>query len=309
MCTMSERLYGLYKRTFLLMFIMAAVIGCAGEETIALTSVAQSVQPTATVIPTALAETPLPEPTVMEVGEDEPTAAPTATVAPTDEPVPTVEPVAFSAEPRTVTFQTGDDLKLIGTFYPAGGTGPSPTVLLLHMLNGNREVWTELAAELNANGYNALALDMRGHGETGGGHDWELARADHLMVMNELTAFPEVDPLHNAIIGGSIGSNMALILGKDMPPLVKTVALLSPGLDYRGVTTDDAIGAYGDRPILMVASSEDGYSADSSRQLTQLALNGELIMYDGAGHGTEMLANQPELAQTLIDWLNAHISN
>ncbi|MGB1252907.1 MAG: alpha/beta hydrolase, partial [Candidatus Promineifilaceae bacterium] len=227
-----------------------------------------------------------------------------------DEPAPTEAPlVEFSAESRTITFNAGDGLELLGTFYPAGGLGPRPTVVLLHMLNSNRTVWEAFASELNANGYNALALDMRGHGETGGEKNWEFARADHLMVMGELVNFPEVAPQQTVVIGASIGSNIALILGKDMPPLIKTVVLLSPGLDYRGVTTKDAIGAYGDRPILIVASSEDSYSADSARQLADLALNSELIMYDGASHGTNMFGKAPTLSQTLLDWLNTHVSN
>ena len=280
-----------------------------------------AVVPTATNAPTAMPPTDVPQPTLQEDSveevteeiavaspEPEPTEPP-PTEAPTEEPA-TEEPAEqFSAEIRTVTFSGADGLELIGTFYPAGGTQPAPTVILLHMLNSNRTVWAEFSAELNANGYNALALDMRGHGETGGAKDWTLARADHLMVMNELMSYPEIDARRVAVIGGSIGSNMALILGKDMPTNVMTVALLSPGLDYRGVTTEDAIGAYGNRPILIVASSEDAYSADSSRQLADLAFNGELIMYDGAGHGTNMFAGEPELAQTLLDWLNVHTSN
>ena len=119
---------------------------------------------------------------------------------------------------------------------------------------------------------------------------------------------PNVDGAHTAVIGGSIGSNMALLTGVDQP-LINTVALLSPGLDYRGVLTEPEIEAFGNRPVLIVASSEDRYSAQSSQTLADLALHSqsELILYDGAGHGTNMFGGEPSLAQTLIDWLNAHV--
>ena len=298
-----------------LLLVLGAVAACSTAEPTAPTPIMETLA-----VPTAIAEEEAPTIVVEEATQVAPTeviptietastsaentAIPDPTDTPTDEPE-----VEFSAEIRPVTFSGADGLELIGTFYSAGGTQPTPTVILLHMLNSNRTVWVDFAAELNANGYNALALDMRGHGETGGTKDWTLARADHLMVMNELMSYPEIDARRMAVIGGSIGSNMALILGKDMPTNIQTVALLSPGLEYRGVTTEDAIGAYGNRPILIVASREDSYSADSSRQLTDLAFNGELILYDGAGHGTNMFAGAPELTETLLDWLNVHTSN
>jgi dienelactone hydrolase len=118
-----------------------------------------------------------------------------------------------------------------------------------------------------------------------------------------------VDGERTAVIGASIGSNMALRTGANVPD-IKTVALLSPGLDYRRVTTDDAIIQYGERPILIVASADDTYSADSSRTLAEMALSeATLHMYETAGHGTNMFAPEPELTQMLLDWLNQHLRN
>ena len=77
-----------------------------------------------------------------------------------------------------ITIEGANGLQMAATFYPGHGDGPRPAVLLLHMLNSNRQVWVDFAAQLNEAGYSALALDMRGHGETGGSNDWELARED-----------------------------------------------------------------------------------------------------------------------------------
>jgi len=179
----------------------------------------------------------------------------------------------------------------------------------LHMLNGNRRVWlpTGLPHELINNGrYHVLTLDMRGHGETRGVKNWSLAEEDLQLVWEWLVAQPGVDEEKTAVMGGSIGANMALRTGANIDA-VSTVVLLSPGLDYRGVTTEDALVTWGKRPLLIVASEDDGYAVDSSRTLAEQA-EGEakLQMYESAGHGTNMFNAEPELTTLIADWLAAH---
>ena len=82
------------------------------------------------------------------------------------------------------------------------------------------------------------------------------------------------------------------------------VVALSPGLDYRGVQPAVALSGLGDRPVLFVASSEDSYAAESATALATGAGNGgQLVIYDGAGHGTAMLAREPALTDLLLRWL------
>ena len=155
-----------------------------------------------------------------------------------------------------------------------------------------------------AQGYAVLAIDLRGHGQTGGGRDWEMAIVDIGLVWQQFVADAAVDSGNTAVIGASIGSNLALVLGALQPEL-KTAVLLSPGLDYFGVTTDDAVVAYGDRPLLIVASEEDSYSANSSRTLLDLASDqAALQMYSGIGHGTNMLRNRDNVQNAILEWLN-----
>ncbi len=196
-------------------------------------------------------------------------------------------------------------MQIQGTYAYPGGVAPYPGVILLHMLGSNRAVWqqTGVADALLLNGYAVLSIDMRGHGDTGGDQDWLLAEDDLLRVWDFFVGQAEVDETKTAVIGASIGSNMALRTAVTQPA-INTIVLLSPGLDYRGVTTDDQIPLYGNRPIFIVASSEDGYSADSSQQLHDLATGEKQFqLYDGAGHGTNMFASEPELTDLIIDWL------
>lgn len=235
----------------------------------------------------------------------EPTRTPaaTATAAPTDAPV-----LPVGAAER-MTIEAADGLLIQATLLTPLTSALDPGVLLLHMLGDDRTVWGEvgLAADLVAAGYAVLVVDMRGHGETGGAQDWALAADDLGRVWDAFAARPDVDKTRLAVVGASIGANMALRLGAERPD-VNTAVLLSPGLDYRGVTTADQLAAYGDRPVLLVAGEDDAYSADSVRALAEAAGGATVHLFENAGHGTDMFAAAPELSGLIIDWLDDHIA-
>lgn len=223
----------------------------------------------------------------------EPAAAPT-------KPVP-------AAAPEEVVLEAADGQSIVSTFYPGAGTGPWPAIILLHMNGGDRSDWADFAGQLAENGYAAMTVDMRGHGDTGGQRDWDKTESDLNQVWAYLAGREDVDAQHIAAAGASIGANMSVVLAVNEPSL-NTMILLSPGEDYFGVTTDDRIQEYGDRPVLFVASQEDTVAADSSRDLHELAKGTvELIMFDGAGHGTNMFNKEPGLADSMLAWFDQYV--
>ena len=239
----------------------------------------------------------------------------TATIKPTQEEI-----LAVTASPQVtveqeiimgerVEIEGIDGLKLVGTLYtPGDSPSPWPVVILLHMMWGNRSSWEDFAIQLTDAGYAVFTVDMRGHGDTGGELDWELAGNDLQQVWNYLGARPDIDEDRMAVLGASIGANLALVTGADNSN-ARTVVLLSPGLNYAGVETRDPLLTYGERPILIVASQEDTYAAASSGRLEEIAL-GEtrLVMYQGAGHGLHMFDREPGLADLIIDWLDEYLT-
>jgi pimeloyl-ACP methyl ester carboxylesterase len=57
------------------------------------------------------------------------------------------------------------------------------------------------------------------------------------------------------------------------------------------------------QPVLIVASEEDGYATSSSKRLHQLATGKkELVLYNNAGHGTQMLKGT-DLEAKILGWL------
>jgi pimeloyl-ACP methyl ester carboxylesterase len=103
---------------------------------------------------------------------------------------------------------TGDGVQLVGT-----RIGDGPTVLLLHGGGQTRHSWDHTARRLAANGYTAIALDLRGHGDSGWSPDGHYGLGVHArdlrVVLSQLDDRP-------AIIGASMGGVAGLLaLGED----------------------------------------------------------------------------------------------
>ncbi|MDX2136916.1 MAG: alpha/beta fold hydrolase [Chloroflexota bacterium] len=210
---------------------------------------------------------------------------------------------------EVVTATATDGLTLVGEFYAAGDI--APTVLLLHMLNSSLSAWEPLLPTLTDDGYNVLAVDMRGHGSTGGARDWTLAERDVTTWLDWLSDQPSVQPDRIAIVGASIGANLALI-GCAFDERCVTAIALSPGLDYSGVVLGDEVTeALAERSALLVSALGDVYSADSVRALLAVA-SGDLgaQFYVGRRHGTELLRAENAPAIDLIQyWLREHLAD
>jgi dienelactone hydrolase len=227
-------------------------------------------------------------------------------------PASPVSPVAALTPPAPVSLMVTapDGLSLAADFYPPLlGEGPagtkSPGVLLLHMYGRSKADWAAWAAELQKRGIAALAVDLRGQGQSGGPEDWAKAPADVSAAWQALIARPEVDPQHCAIVGASIGANLALIAGANTPG-VATVIALSPGLDYKGVQPVGYLGNFGQRAVLLVASQDDAYSYTSVQQMAPLVPKGETNYFAKAGHGMAMFS-APTLSPLLLTWLENHL--
>jgi dienelactone hydrolase len=208
---------------------------------------------------------------------------------------------------QRVTIRTDDGVSLAATWYEPG-TRVAPAVILVHMLHKSRRDWDAVASRLASEGIGALALDLRGHGESSGtlpegeAADYSALVRDVLAARKYLSSRGDVQPSRMGIAGASIGANLA-VLEAAADPAVASLALLSPTIDYRGLRIDAAMKKYGARPALLVASDDDAYASRSVKEL-QKAGGGvrEALILNHAGHGTIMLGQDADLARTLVDW-------
>jgi len=209
---------------------------------------------------------------------------------------------AAGAASQRVSFRTDDGLTLAATWYEPSSR-PAPAVIFVHMLQKSRRDWDQVAAQLAADGIGALAVDLRGHGDSPGSpQDYAGMVQDVRAARRFLSSRTDVTPTRIGVAGASVGASLAALASADDPSIV-SLALLSPSLDYRGLRLEAAVKKYGARPMLLVASDDDGYAARSVREL-QKAGSGvrEAVVLSRAGHGTGMLAADPDLGRRLLEW-------
>jgi pimeloyl-ACP methyl ester carboxylesterase len=203
-----------------------------------------------------------------------------------------------------VFFQTADNVRLAGALYVPMRT-PAPAVVLVHMLGRSSADWTFTAEQLRDAGFLVLAPDLRGHGESSGSIDSTSALAplvkDVAAAIAFLKARPGLLPGRLGLAGASLGANLVIQAGA-ADPAVRSIAALSPSLDYRGIRSEAAIKAFGDRPVLLLASTNDPYALRSATELAGIASRAQIETVEDAGHGTVMLARAPDLVARLVDW-------
>lgn len=211
---------------------------------------------------------------------------------------------ASAARSQRVSFRTEDGVTIAATWYEPSFR-PAPAVILVHMLGRSRRDWDSLASRLAESGIGALAIDLRGHGDS---VYFAGAEGDYSSMVNDVTAArrylagrPDVLPSRIGIAGASIGANLA-VLAAAADTAVASVALLSPSLDYRGLRIEAAARKYGSRPMLLVASDDDPYATRSAHEMQKGGTGRELLPLTAAGHGTNMLTRSYELPPALVDW-------
>jgi dienelactone hydrolase len=202
---------------------------------------------------------------------------------------------ADAAAQRRVTFRAEDGATLTGAYYEPSRP-PAPGIVLLPMLRRSHADWDAAAAQLADAGFAVVALDYRGDDQLGAyAIDVRAAKAF-------LRARPDVMPGSLGIAGASIGANLAVLDAADDPGVL-SIALLSPGIDYKGLRTEAAMKKFGARPALLAGSTRDPYAARTIRHLTTVGPGlREVRLTDSVAHGTVLLSRDPDLIPALVDW-------
>ena len=218
---------------------------------------------------------------------------------------------------RNITFQTDDNYTIAATLYTVKQPNPAG-LILVPMLGTTRDRWDSFARYAQSDGYQSIAIDMRGHGDScvKGGQktsyksfsteDW-LGVARDIAAAKQALLHAGTDPDNIAVAGASIGSNLALQYAcGDLD--TQAVVMLSPGLNYHGVDAAQAMRDYGNRPVLLMTATGDAYSAQSCTALKPLAVGHcEVREYDGTAHGTDLFDAHETCAGQVLLWLSAII--
>jgi dienelactone hydrolase len=203
---------------------------------------------------------------------------------------------------RAVFFRTNDGRSVSALLFEANQR-PAPAVVLVPMLGRSKDDWQAVAERLVEGGVTAFTIDLPA--PTPPADPKELAGWHTIIggALDYLFSRPEVKGEAIGVAGASLGANLA-VLAAVSDSRIRSLALISPALDYRGVRIEGPFKEYGPRPALLLASRKDPYAARSVRELAAGGGAGlrETQWAEIPAHGTVLLARQPELTRSLVEW-------
>ncbi len=216
---------------------------------------------------------------------------------------------------ENITITTKDDVKLSACYFQTENK-KAPAVVLLHMMPAEKESWYDFQKKLAEAGFQSLAIDFRGHGESvlkdGETIDYQnftdKEQQDKIYDVEAAVKFfenKEILKENISLVGASIGANLALQYQSENSN-IKTSILMSPGLDYRGVTSEDKIKDLTDGQSVLLCSGgdKDDYSRKTIRKLFEEAsVKKEIKIFEDAEHGTNLFKTHPEFQDYIINWL------
>lgn len=222
-------------------------------------------------------------------------------------------------QPQTMAkiyITVSDNAKIAANLYPT--QNPSGWIVFNHMMPATKESWDSLAKTFQSLGYEGIAIDLRGHGESEGGPSGyeQFGNADHQKSILDVESAVEYLTLNRgatpdriSLIGASIGANLSLEYLVEHPEF-KTVVLLSGGLNYFGIQAQELVGQLkAGQKALFVSARDDERVSNNAEQtqklydLTPANIQKQIKIYDAGGHGTSILEKQPELNQLVINFV------
>jgi pimeloyl-ACP methyl ester carboxylesterase len=226
--------------------------------------------------------------------------------------------------PQIVDLKSADGVVLKATYIPAGKPGPG--ILLFHQSNRTRTSWDDMARQLAVAGINTLAVDGRGHGESGGRREdaIEKTSVDMEVCFQFLISQPGVQRDVIGLAGaGSYGVIYALETARLHPSHIKSLAMLSgdsfaPGIEFLHQASQ--------LPELFVIADKDEYPPTVETMMWLYARASspmrKLIHYSAAedapwlwyetsdpnkvaatgSHGTDLFTTHPDLPGIIVQW-------
>ncbi len=182
----------------------------------------------------------------------------------------------------------------------------APAVVLVHMLTRSHAEWDLTADALNVSGFGVLALDLRGHGASeGSSSPLGAMQQDVQAGLDWLKTRTDVLASRLGITGASLGASLA-VLAAAADPSVRSIVLLSPAAEYRGLRCEPAMRRFAERSgaVMLVASTGDPYALRSANHFESMGTGlRDLRVVDGTNaHGTTLLIVRPDLIASLVDW-------
>ena len=212
-----------------------------------------------------------------------------------------------------VQFETPDGVLLHGNLFAARGSVKGAILFVHEPFRSSRD-WAYMAEKMSRKGFTSLVFDLRGHGrslmqgeeeldrELFGDEEYVAMITDVRSALGALRGAKGAGEAPVHLAGADLGGSLSLLLANEDEE-VRSVAMLSPGLGYDGISVVGQVKKLGQRPLMLVFSMEDGYARKSTEVLAREATGPiHTETYYGVGHGTKMLSREPALEVLMTSW-------
>jgi dienelactone hydrolase len=204
-------------------------------------------------------------------------------------------------------------VRLAATWRPNPARSDAPAVLLVHDFSRERREWTALAEELAVLGFETLALDLRGHGESTQQDGKPNVRPSPTLLRSP-SGFPRDIEAACAwlreratavgVVGVSVGGS---------PALLATASAWADAAVAISVNTDRLPFLAGGRPrhakgTLVLATEKDLAAKASAEEIHSAAEEPKgMKVYPGAAQ-LALLAEHPDAKQLAFAWLTTRLT-
>ncbi len=183
------------------------------------------------------------------------------------------------------------------------GTGER-AVLLLHAADRSAADWKDIVGTLAEKGFRVAALDLRGHGRSGGSLDEAGYAAMTADVAAAIAKLREGGATSVALVGAELGGVLAMEAAAQDASIGR-VMVLSPRLSANGHRLSSALAAWGSRPLVLVVGDTDttGVRAGGAIE-AKVGTSARLDVIEQGTHGTHLFRQSGTLLGTLVAWLS-----
>lgn len=222
-----------------------------------------------------------------------------------------------TANEHDIRFTTEDGIIIAATVnMPTAGEGSFAAVVFIHQGGSSRSEWvtTRLFDSLAEHKIVAFAYDVRGHGDSAGEADFNTLFDDPRQAPKDLQAALEwlrlsgrVDMSRIAIVGASIGANLACVAAGSELFSIKTAVAISGKVAavHNLAGGEDKLSDL--RSVFLIAAEleQDGKRAAWASELYEAtAAPRQLeIIAGSSSHGVSIFNDEPMLQQRILDWL------
>ncbi|MCI4627097.1 MAG: alpha/beta fold hydrolase [Candidatus Magnetoovum sp. WYHC-5] len=212
-----------------------------------------------------------------------------------------------------ISFKTQDGVTIHGTYgRPAHGIKTRlSAVLLIHQYDSNRSEWDAFFNYLVQEGFAVLSYDVRGHGHSDKVEDMEAlltapdkAPQDLYAAIRWLKGREEVSPQRIAVIGASMGGNLACLVSGLQDKPIKTAVVISAKTSSVKSLSVKAEN-FKMSSVFYIAGAKDEERALYARELADMtAAPVDIKIYENSSaHGVQLINENPDLNGLILSWL------